>query len=111
MTVTALVSPTPAVCWEAYKTVLTKHPLVTKSATAAVLSGISDAITQKVEPQKGDNEPRRTHNFVRSAHIMLTGFLWSGPIAHWWYQSLEQIIYILPAMIQQQPRHDPYWMP
>lgn len=99
--VSALVVPTPAIAWDAYKNLLKAHPLVTKSATAAVLAGVSDAITQRVEPLN-EGELRK-HDFVRTAHIVMTGFVWSGPSAHYWYQSLERIVQRLNFAIQGNP--------
>jgi len=108
--------------WEWYKTCLLERPLLTKSTTAAVLSSVSDAMTQTVERRANnsnnnhlgiDGKKNETavavicpsssssvalkqkeflaHNWVRTIHIFITGFCYSGPMAHFWYQTLEQL--------------------
>jgi len=111
----------------AYTHMLKTKPLLTKSTTAAIISGISDAVAQRIEAntQKAasqgtasDNNKTITsskstprHNWIRSKHVLLTGFLWSGPSATYWYDSLEGFLshfhviqrvqqMILPTLIQ-----------
>lgn len=63
-----------------YQSCLQSHPLATKACTSAVLSTVSDVLCQRFE-QKQDR--------TRTRHVALTGLVWSGPSAHYWYATLE----------------------
>ena len=65
-----------------YKRLLTKRPLLTKAATAGTLMAASDATCQAMESSTVDWE--------RAAHVGITGLVFTGPMAHGWYQVLER---------------------
>jgi protein Mpv17 len=99
--------------WTAYQALLIERPLLTKSVTSSVIMTVSDALTQHLESRiaaarevspssspdsslsRSSNPScvgRRSHNWSRSRQSMLTGLVWSGPVAHYWYQSLEILV-------------------
>ena len=106
--------------WKAYTTLLLERPLLTKAVTSSVIMTVSDALTQQMEatmlsrPAANTSQGASTavtaadsitasigstkwplwrrHNWVRSRQSLLTGLVWSGPIAHYWYQLLELLI-------------------
>jgi protein Mpv17 len=41
---------------------------------------------------KGSNEKQLKHDWVRTSHLAVTGFTYSGPIGHLWYSLLERLI-------------------
>jgi protein Mpv17 len=98
--------------WTAYQALLIERPLLTKSVTSSVVMTVSDALTQQLESRIAATQEvspssssdslsrssnpsaagRRSHNWSRSRQSMLTGLVWSGPVAHYWYQSLEILV-------------------
>lgn len=85
----------PQHAWSTYKGLLKSRPLLTKAATSAILSGVSDSMTQQVESKLStDEENNFHHDWIRSSHIMLTGFAYSGPMSHYWFALLERIVTI-----------------
>lgn len=85
-----------AVGWNTYKTLLTEKPILTKAATSALIMGISDAVTQRLERKFHPSaEKGCKHSWKRTQQALLTGFLWSGPSAHAWYQILEDLVIFL----------------
>ena len=79
-----------------------------------IISGISDTIVQRSTnpkektPVKNDDmemtmeEPSvqvtYKHNWKRTYHVLLTGFVYSAPIAHYWYNFLEILVSKIPAI-------------
>eukprot|EP00545_Synedropsis_sp_CCMP1620_P012762 CAMPEP_0119032540 /NCGR_PEP_ID=MMETSP1176-20130426/42102_1 /TAXON_ID=265551 /ORGANISM="Synedropsis recta cf, Strain CCMP1620" /LENGTH=156 /DNA_ID=CAMNT_0006988953 /DNA_START=216 /DNA_END=686 /DNA_ORIENTATION=- len=52
-------------------------------------------MTQRVESKiSSDKENDFHHDWIRSSHIMMTGFAYSGPISHYWFALLERIVTI-----------------
>jgi protein Mpv17 len=99
--------------WTAYQALLIERPLITKSVTSSVIMSVSDALTQHLETRVAASQEaspvsssasslsrsstrfgvgRRSHNWSRSWQSMVTGLVWSGPVAHYWYQSLEALV-------------------
>jgi protein Mpv17 len=99
--------------WTAYQSLLIERPLLTKSVTSSFIMTVSDALAQHLESRiaaKQDLSPvsssasslyrssnpsgvgRRSHSWNRSRQSTLTGLVWSGPVAHYWYQSLEVLV-------------------
>jgi hypothetical protein len=107
--------------WKWYKASLTSHPLLTKTATTAVIMVVSDFACQRLEVsmnqsladsrdlsgnlQKGypayfrspDSEGRTRpfffhHDWLRTRDVAITGLAWSGPLGHFWYAVLESVV-------------------
>jgi hypothetical protein len=82
----------PQSAWSAYKGLLSARPLLTKSVTSAVLAGVSDSLTQRVESKIANDDTCHRHDWIRTSHILTTGFVYSGPISHYWFALLERIV-------------------
>jgi hypothetical protein len=85
--------------WTLYKSMLSQHPLATKSVTSSVLMTFSDAICQQLTKggaaaAAGQQHHKTTFDYKRSCHVAITGFVWSGPVTHNWYSILEKIVTI-----------------
>jgi protein Mpv17 len=111
--------------WSWYKDMLMKRPLLTKATTAAIVMSFSDMVCQKVEvamhkdlvESKGPdvnlqhgcpthvhatsshNDKHLIHDWERTAHVAITGFTWSGPVSHSWYNILEAVVKIRHAVL------------
>lgn len=73
-----------------YSTSLETSPILTKSATAAILFFISDQIAQTIELSRKSGRDRQKPllaltNKKRSISSFLVGLLYFGPMAHYWY--------------------------
>ena len=92
--------------WNWYKASLQRRPLLTKSTTAAVVLSFSDLLCQKLEASM-DNKQHDTRakrrkqqllptscDWVRAAGAGITGFTFSGPMVHTWYEILEAIVQV-----------------
>lgn len=106
------ISPSLSFAWTIYRKSLVEHPLLTKAVTSSVLMTFSDAVVQHLESRCSFQEKsaspavklvndnltekgrKRTfhHSFLRSRQSLLTGLIWSGPIAHYWYEFLEKLV-------------------
>ncbi|OMO64827.1 Mpv17/PMP22 [Corchorus olitorius] len=69
--------------FQKYLLQLQRHPLRTKALTAAVLSGISDTVSQKLS-----GIPKL--QLRRLVLKMLLGFVYLGPIGHYMYLLLDK---------------------
>ncbi|KAJ4776268.1 Peroxisomal membrane protein PMP22 [Rhynchospora pubera] len=70
--------------WAGYLKSLDRHPLPTKAVTAGVLTGISDAIAQKLSGNK--------HlQITRLLAMFLTGALYMGPFDHFLHKLLDRL--------------------
>lgn len=106
--------------WNMYKSVLSRHPLLTKATTACGLMSISDILCQTLEQSMNrrilleqgpytslqggcptnvtatfdanENHTLTHYNWTRTAHVGITGLTFSGPISHAWYGILERLV-------------------
>ncbi|KAJ3691528.1 hypothetical protein LUZ61_020692 [Rhynchospora tenuis] len=70
--------------WAGYLKSLDRHPLPTKAVTAGVLTGLSDAIAQKLSGNK--------HlQITRLLTMFLTGALYMGPFDHFLHKLLDRL--------------------
>lgn len=77
-----------------YTQQLSARPIITKSATAGIIFGLSDWVAQLIE-RKGDEEDKKEHLMLsRILSAFLVGLLFFGPAANAWY---EMIFRILPS--------------
>lgn len=83
--------------WAVYRHLLVAKPLLTKSATSAVIMGVSDTMTQTLEKHFRAGGRKAGHDWKRTWYNVATGFCWSGLSAHVWYQQLEIICSFLPV--------------
>jgi protein Mpv17 len=117
--------------WSAYRALLAERPLATKAATSSVIMALSDALAQRLEarwegrrapspsppalssrssalagpPSASVDDKRIGHSWSRTRQSLLTGLIWSGPVAHFWYQLLEvgvgSVLRLPPAPLVQ----------
>ena len=72
-----------------YNKLLTKYPIATKSATAGIIAGTSDVISQKLqEKYLGNHE----YSLGRTIQYASVGAFWVTPLIHMHYS------YILPYL-------------
>jgi protein Mpv17 len=76
-----------------YTQQLSARPILTKSATAAIVFGLSDWVAQLIE-RKGDEEKKEPVAFTRILSAFLVGLLFFGPAANLWY---DMIFKVLPS--------------
>lgn len=74
----------PRRAWGAYMRQLDTHPLRTKMATSATLSGTGDLLAQVIGGKEID--------YGRVAFMTAFGGLWSGPVGHYWLGFLARAI-------------------
>ena len=92
----AIVAPLSSVLQTAatfYTNQLSARPILTKSATAAIIFGLSDWVAQLIE-RKGEDEKKEPVVFSRILSAFLVGLLFFGPAANAWY---EMIFKVLPS--------------
>ena len=77
-----------------YTQQLSARPIITKSATAGIIFGLSDWVAQLIE-RKGDEDDKKEPLVIsRILSAFLVGLLFFGPAANAWY---EMIFKILPS--------------
>ena len=76
-----------------YTQQLSARPIFTKSATAAIIFGLSDWVAQLIE-RKGEDDKKEPVVFSRILSAFLVGLLFFGPAANAWY---EMIFKVLPS--------------
>ncbi|KAF3341132.1 Peroxisomal membrane protein PMP22 [Carex littledalei] len=72
--------------WAGYVRSLNSHPLPTKAVTAGVLTGLSDAIAQKLSGNKHIQ-------IKRLLSMFLTGLLYMGPFDHFLHKLLDKLFH------------------
>ena len=86
MSVTALPLRVARAGWGSYNQSLQKHPLLTKTITAAVGFSIGDAVAQL------STEPMRNYNLTRTLRMGAFGLLFAGPLqGHVWFNLLDKV--------------------
>ncbi|KAK5582942.1 hypothetical protein RB653_004531 [Dictyostelium firmibasis] len=82
--------------WGLYLGLLDNHPLVTKSLSTGFLMGTGDILAQKFEHKfkgtNGDEKGEFKLNYKRVITMSTVGVLYSGPMLHYWYKSLDVMI-------------------
>jgi hypothetical protein len=107
--------PVAAGAWMWYKSMLTSHPLLTKSLTSSCIMSLSDVLCQElvntrssaiaIAGPKGRRKERSTSStssrldLHRTLQVAITGMMWSGPITHFWYALLEKIYAFLAKLL------------
>ena len=86
MSVTALPLRVARAGWGSYNQSLQKHPLLTKTITAAVGFSIGDVVAQL------STEPKRNYNLTRTLRMGAFGLLFAGPLqGHIWFNLLDKV--------------------
>ncbi|KAF2071206.1 hypothetical protein CYY_007474 [Polysphondylium violaceum] len=89
--------------WRGYLHLLDKYPLTTKSLSTGVLMGTGDILAQRIDfhfkqqsLNKDNNNTNDDNRFKIDYQRVLTmtsvGVLFSGPVLHYWYTSLDKIV-------------------
>ena len=99
--------------WHEYESVLSHHPIATKSATSATVYAIGDVISQQTEGIQKDLD------YMRVLRSMLAGMIGHGPLSHFWYNLSEGVFtnYLhftewwafLPKIVADQALFGPFW--
>lgn len=84
------VSPETLSLWGAYLRSLETQPLLTKSVTSAVLSGVSDALSQYLDKGDGKGKPKK-FNWKSFFNQIAIGAAFRGPLVHYWYAVLDHL--------------------
>ena len=84
----------PGRAWSWYKTMLKEHPITTKSTTSSAIMAVSDVICQEItkEAPTRKNEKAPSLDYLRILHVAITGYVWSGPVSHYWYAILNKMV-------------------
>ncbi len=91
--------------WGMYKEMLHTDPILTKSLTSSTIMTVSDAICQKIsfdtlQPQNSiRSTTKRELDRKRMLQVAITGFVWSGPIQHWWFGTLDRMVTIQDPIV------------
>ena len=94
MSVTALPLRVARAGWGSYNQSLQKHPLLTKTITAAVGFSIGDAVAQL------STEPKRNYNLARTLRMGAFGLLFAGPLqGHVWFNLLDKVQALLLGVV------------
>lgn len=71
-----------------YKYCVLKHPILTKSVTSAVIAGLGNYVSQRIE-KRGKNVPIEYRPVLAFSGY---GFFISGPLIHYFYEYLEKFL-------------------
>lgn len=99
--------------WMGYKGMLVQKPLLTKAITSCAITGFSDILCQNLQKkvlaekdvvEAKDKEQQQQQvqtkssslDYNRFVQASITGLVWSGPVTHFWYETLDKILQILP---------------
>jgi protein Mpv17 len=107
--------------WMSYKGMLVQKPLLTKAITSCAITGFSDILCQNLQKKilaekdvvvETDKEGQQQKSapstsimssssssaldYNRFMQASVTGLVWSGPITHFWYETLDKILQVLP---------------
>lgn len=84
--------------WKWYTNCLTLHPLKTQVISSGILWGFGDIAAQTIthttltkRNQNSDDEKFKI-NWKRVAITSMFGFGFVGPVGHFWYEGLDQVI-------------------
>ena len=104
--------------WGVYKELLRTDPLITKSLTSSGIMTISDVLCQKLVIMNNSPKPsydskdqvedtgsapgaaRTRLDFSRMLQVAITGIVWSGPIQHWWFGTLDKMVTIQDPILR-----------
>jgi hypothetical protein len=78
-----------------YSSQIQRAPIRTKSLTAGVIFGLSDYLAQRLErPRRSDKQASQTVTLdtKRLWTSVGVGLLYYGPAAHYWYETIFQIL-------------------
>ncbi|KAL3161885.1 hypothetical protein ABBQ38_008974 [Trebouxia sp. C0009 RCD-2024] len=77
-------------CWHAYERSLQKHPIRTQALMTATLWAAGDFLAQR--SQCLGRKEKRKYNYRRTAFTAAYGGALMGPLGHFWYQKLDQVV-------------------
>lgn len=90
--------------WSFYNSCLRTNPILTKSCTSSMIGTASDIMCQNLVARM-DGKAAAKLDMTRVRDVALTGIMWSGPAAHYWYATLELIVKnLLPVAFHSGPK-------
>ncbi|XP_005993375.1 peroxisomal membrane protein 2 [Latimeria chalumnae] len=75
-----------------YLILLKKYPILTKSITSGILSAVGSLLSQALEQRGKTLNSAKGLDFIAPLRFAIYGLLFTGPISHYFYLSLEQFI-------------------
>ncbi|XP_067910940.1 peroxisomal membrane protein 2 [Heterodontus francisci] len=74
-----------------YLFLLKKYPILTKSITSGILSGLGNILSQIVE-RRGKGQNTKSLHFLGPVRFGVFGLVFTGPLSHYFYQYLDKLI-------------------
>ncbi|CAM5100045.1 unnamed protein product [Eretmochelys imbricata] len=84
--------PLPRRVLARYLLLLRLHPLLTKAASSAVLSALGSLLSQFIERSRKKPGSSKSLDLSGPLRFAIYGFLFTGPLSHYFYLYLEQLI-------------------
>jgi protein Mpv17 len=92
-------TPLASTAWTWYTSMLATRPLLTKSLTSSCIMSVSDVMCQELVQRALPTASTKNLSTAtlssldsnRTLQVAITGFIWSGPVTHFWYGLLERI--------------------
>ncbi|CAH2294922.1 peroxisomal membrane 2 [Pelobates cultripes] len=84
--------PLPALLLRTYLRLLRERPIVTKSVTSGILSALGNLLSQSIERRRKRQKSSKEVDLVGPLRFAVYGFLFTGPLSHYFYLFLEQMI-------------------
>ncbi|XP_075753984.1 peroxisomal membrane protein 2 [Pelodiscus sinensis] len=84
--------PLPRRLLARYLLLLRMRPLLTKAASSAVLSALGSLLSQVIERSRRKPGTSKSLDLSGPLRFAIYGFLFTGPLSHYFYLYLEQLI-------------------
>ncbi|XP_062890682.1 peroxisomal membrane protein 2 [Mobula hypostoma] len=74
-----------------YLLLLKKYPILTKSVTSGILSGLGNVLSQVMENRRKDLSITKNITFGGPIRFGVFGLVFTGPLSHYFYQYLDKL--------------------
>ncbi|XP_053324524.1 peroxisomal membrane protein 2 [Spea bombifrons] len=85
-------APLHALLLQSYLRLLKERPVLTKALTSAILSALGNLLSQNIEKRKRGQKSSRNVDLAGPLRFGVYGFLFTGPLSHYFYLFLEQLV-------------------
>ncbi|KAM8961172.1 peroxisomal membrane protein 2 [Pelodytes ibericus] len=75
-----------------YLRLLRERPVLTKALTSGILSALGNLLSQSIERQRRSQKSPKKVDLLGPLRFATYGFLFTGPLSHYFYMFLEQLI-------------------
>ncbi|XP_069788940.1 peroxisomal membrane protein 2 [Narcine bancroftii] len=75
-----------------YLFLLKKYPILTKSVTSGILSGLGNVLSQVMEQRNKGLSISKNLNFGGPVRFGIFGFIFTGPLSHYFYLYLDKLV-------------------